>query len=753
MEERVIGRYRIIGKLSTGGMAEVYAARHELMHRYAAVKLLLPAMSARGDIVRRFFQEAQAAASIEHPGIVQVFDVGHTPGGRAYLVMEMLAGEPLSRRLQRQGALSLEATLILMRQLAGAIEAAHQRGIIHRDLKPDNLFLVPDPEMPQGERVKVLDFGLAKLLEVSSLATELTAQGAVFGTPSYMAPEQCLSAANVDGRADIYSIGCIFYTCLCGQPPFSGGGIAALMAHIGEQPVPPRQRAPAIPPAIDALILRLLEKDPDRRLPSCAALIAEIDHAVAITGIALDVPDRREGSDARDEATIRDDPTIKGTCAVLAELERSERPVTRGETCDDSGLTARAASASPMPSTRRLQARASGPRAETKRLSPSPGMAVPAVVCPQAPVPAPAEWPREPIGVPSLVPRPSAESESDARQAARGSTPTIDNGELETHLRRDGNRRLWWLGGAGLLGGLMAAGLVMGPDEESSAETEPTVLVVTEQRAKTDAMDTREEAQSPLPVIARPLTELDHLLEEAESAVSRRAWQEALRTLRAARQHQDLDARRLASVVELAQGVRAGQQHQAAFERLRAARGTQRLEKMEDAYAAIPEDSVYRAEARELYEAARHAWLEEMRQRAQRLREQGDCAALAGVVASVSRRVPEAQAEFQTQRAACVQAPERVAAENGTPGSSGGKILARVRAAQANGSPALALERCIDAWQVVARDEQLAVLCGVVACKVKNRQAARWHYNRTSRPRHRSMIAQTCLREGMDVQK
>jgi tRNA A-37 threonylcarbamoyl transferase component Bud32 len=726
MEERVIGRYRIIRKLSTGGMAEVYAAKHELIQRYAAVKLLLPEMSARVDIVRRFFQEAQAAARIEHPGIVQVFDVGHTPGGRAYLVMELLAGEPLSRRLQRQGALSLEATLILIRQLAGVIDAAHQRGIVHRDLKPDNLFLVPDPEMPQGERVKVLDFGLAKLLEASSLTTELTAQGAVFGTPAYMAPEQCQSAANVDGRADLYALGCIFYACLCGQPPFGGDGIGVMMAHVAEVPVPPRQRVPAIPPAIDALILRLLEKDPAWRVPSCAALIAEIDHAAAIAGIALDVSGQCARSAAHDDATIREDPTIKGNFAMLAELERADRAVTRGETCEDSGPPAQAANASSMPSTRRPQARASGPRPETQRLFPSAGVAVPARDCLQAPALAP---------------------------AARGSTPTIDNGEIDAHLRRDGNRRLWWLGGAGLLGGLMAAGLVMGPDEEPSGSLDPIVLVPAEERAQTADANTREETQSRSPMNARPLTEIDHLLENVESAVSHRAWNEALRTLRATREHPDMDEKRLTRVLELAQRVRAGQKHEAAFERLRAARGKQRLETMAAAHAEIPEDSVYHAEARPLCEAGRREWLEETRQRAQRLLRAGDCRALAGLVASVARRAPEARAELQAQRATCVQAPGSGGAENRVvPGSSGGKILARVRAAQASGSTALALEHCIDAWQVVARDEQLAALCGVVACKVKNLQAARWHYQRTARPQHRTMIAQGCLREGLDVQ-
>ena len=520
MEELVIGRYRVIRKLGTGGMAEVYAAKHELMDRNAAIKLLLPEMSARDDIVRRFFQEAQAAARIEHPGIVQVFDVGYTPDGRAYLVMEQLAGEPLSRRLQRQGALSLEETIILMRQLAGAIECAHGRGIIHRDLKPDNLFLVPDPDLPRGERVKVLDFGLAKLLETSTSPMELTAQGAVFGTPSYMAPEQCQSAANVDSRADLYSIGCIFYACLCGRPPFTGNGMAMLMAHIAQAPVPPRQHVAAIPPAIDALILQLLEKDPARRVPSCAALIAGLDHAVAITGITLDAGGR---DNSRARVAAPGAGAVQGTFVSMA---------------------------------------------ENGSLSPRDRTLVPAAGYLDTRALTLAESPRGLRG-PGWEPRPRAGSASDSRAAARQSMPTIDNGEIEATLGRDGrdgNRKLWWLAGAGLLSGLMAAGVAVGPDDELSGGLEPIVLMAAEQPAQ---RDTAEETPAPWPVIARPLAEIDHLLEQAEEAVSRRAWSEALQTLRAARQHPDADERRMARVLELARMVRAGQQHQAAFERLR----------------------------------------------------------------------------------------------------------------------------------------------------------------------------------------
>ena len=277
MEGRVFGRYRVSELIASGGMGQVYAATHELMKRAAVVKVLLPEMSANQNIVKRFFNEAQAAASIHHPGIVEVFDSGYTDDGQAYLVMERLYGESLDARLRRDKTLPLAMALTLMRQLAGALGAAHERGIVHRDLKPDNLFIVPDPEVPGGERIKVLDFGLAKLADFKG--SLVTMSGTVFGTPAYMAPEQCYDAATVDHRADLYAVGCILYRCLCGQTPFGSGGIEILAAQLRDQPRPPRSLAPALPPPIEAVILQLLEKKPGARIQTCQALVDAIDLA------------------------------------------------------------------------------------------------------------------------------------------------------------------------------------------------------------------------------------------------------------------------------------------------------------------------------------------------------------------------------------------------------------------------------------------------------------------------------------------
>jgi serine/threonine protein kinase len=291
MDGLICGRYRTVSKLGEGGMADVWLAKHEMIEQEAAVKLLQPHMSENQEVVRRFLKEAQAAAAIKHPGIVEIYDVGHTTDGRAYIVMELLRGEPLGERLSREGQLSIEQTTRLMRQLAGVMDAAHEKRIFHRDLKPDNLFVAPDPEVQGGERIKVLDFGLAKLASEYG-GSIVTSRGAVFGTPAYMAPEQCKDSGRVDGRADLYSIGCIFYRCLCGRPPFDyKETLALLQAQLKKIPKSPRLRRADIPAEVDALIMRLLAKEPNDRVQTCTELIAALDGDPDGTATLIDGPD------------------------------------------------------------------------------------------------------------------------------------------------------------------------------------------------------------------------------------------------------------------------------------------------------------------------------------------------------------------------------------------------------------------------------------------------------------------------------
>jgi serine/threonine-protein kinase len=264
----VIGQYKIIRKLGEGGMGTVYLGQHQLLGRKAAVKVLLPQLSQRADIVTRFFNEARAATSIQDPGIVQIFDFGFHTDQSAYIVMEFLEGEPLDARLHKLGRLPVADALRITRQCASSLAAAHAMHIIHRDLKPENIFLVRDPEVATGERAKILDFGIAKLVDDEPGKIK-TSVGALMGTPVYMSPEQCRGAGEVDHRSDIYALGCVLFHLLVGKPPFEGDGMGEIIAmQLREPPPLPSSRAPGIPPEVDALVLRALAKPVDERYQS-----------------------------------------------------------------------------------------------------------------------------------------------------------------------------------------------------------------------------------------------------------------------------------------------------------------------------------------------------------------------------------------------------------------------------------------------------------------------------------------------------
>jgi eukaryotic-like serine/threonine-protein kinase len=272
----VIGNYQIVQKLGEGGMGVVYLGQHTLLGRRAAIKVLLPMLSARPDIVNRFFNEARAVTTISDPGIVQVFDFGYHTDGSAFIVMEFLEGEPLDRRLARLGTLPVVDALRLCRQIASSLAAAHAQHIIHRDLKPENIFLVRDGEVASGERSKILDFGIAKLSDDQPGMVK-TSAGALMGTPVYMSPEQCRGLADLDHRSDIYALGCVLFHLITGRPPFEGEGMGDIIAaHIREPAPAPSSRVPGIPPNVDALVLHCLAKAPADRYQSMTELAAAI---------------------------------------------------------------------------------------------------------------------------------------------------------------------------------------------------------------------------------------------------------------------------------------------------------------------------------------------------------------------------------------------------------------------------------------------------------------------------------------------
>jgi eukaryotic-like serine/threonine-protein kinase len=283
-----VGNYVIEAKIGEGGMGAVYLAAHPLLGRKAAVKVLLPEHSKRSDLVTRFFNEAKTAASLRHPALVEVFDFGFLPNGSGYLVMDFLEGESLAARLERVAPLPPDGAAEIARQIANGVAAAHGQGIVHRDLKPDNVFLVADAELPGHERVKILDFGIAKLVLPNTVGSKgATSTGMLLGTPLFMAPEQCRGAGQVDHRADIYSVGCILYMMLTARPPFNHEGVGEILAaHLHEPVAPPRTIDPTIPEALEAITLRALAKKPDERYQTMVDLAAALTSFLYPGGVA-----------------------------------------------------------------------------------------------------------------------------------------------------------------------------------------------------------------------------------------------------------------------------------------------------------------------------------------------------------------------------------------------------------------------------------------------------------------------------------
>ena len=274
-----IGKYEIRSKLGRGSFGVVYLARDPSLDRDIAIKVLRPKHLTNRDIVQRFLQEARATARIVHPGIVTIYDCGLVEtlqGPTAFIAMELLSGESLHQRLERNGRLSAEHAIEITRQVASALEAAHRAAVLHRDLKPDNIYLVPDPAMPSGERVKILDFGLAKLGNDGHTQVQN-----VFGTPRYMSPEQCRSSAQVDHRSDVYALGCILFELIAGRPPFDGD--VRQVIELQRKGNPPRALSvvPDCPPVLDELIAEMLAKDPAARPQNMAAVQVGLARASA----------------------------------------------------------------------------------------------------------------------------------------------------------------------------------------------------------------------------------------------------------------------------------------------------------------------------------------------------------------------------------------------------------------------------------------------------------------------------------------
>ncbi len=305
---QVVANYRVGRLIGRGGMGAVYEAVHQYLGRRAALKVLHAQFTQAPELTARFVNEARAANVVQHPSVVSVFEIGQLADGTRYILMEYLDGPRLSQRIRELAQAEGEppadqanaaagpvssrvlVSVRLVRQLASALRALHEKGVIHRDLKPDNILIVKDPEASGGERAKLLDFGIAKFLSEPGQLGESpfpgvpayvkTALGALLGTPMYMGPEQWRGKGNVDCRTDIYSLGCIFFELLTGRPPYSASAIPHLMQmHVFQKPPQGLFSRPEIPSQLAELVQRMMAKEPAER-PTTAEVEEQLEQVL-----------------------------------------------------------------------------------------------------------------------------------------------------------------------------------------------------------------------------------------------------------------------------------------------------------------------------------------------------------------------------------------------------------------------------------------------------------------------------------------
>lgn len=285
-------KYLIEERLAIGGMCSVYRARHTLIGKEVAIKILKPTFAADPKLAERFEQEARASSLINHPHAVNVTDFGVAEDKLHFIVMELLDGEPISRVVQRQGPLPIKRVAHILRQVCSALDAAHAAGVIHRDIKADNIIL---SDYEGADWVTVVDFGISKILEDIKHPASMTGANLILGTPRYMAPEQC-QGNPVDARTDVYSLGVVLYEMLTGKAPFEDASATRLLLHHTSTPAPPlRRRRPDLLPEVEAVVMRALEKNPEERPQSAMELLAEFEHAARLDEAARTDPELSNG--------------------------------------------------------------------------------------------------------------------------------------------------------------------------------------------------------------------------------------------------------------------------------------------------------------------------------------------------------------------------------------------------------------------------------------------------------------------------
>src|SRR4051794_12890956 len=274
VERALAAHYEVDAEIGRGGMGVVYRAKDRRLKRTVAIKVLPPELAFRSEIKTRFLREAETAAQLNHPNIVDIYAVDEMEN-IVFFVMAYITGDNLAKRLHDHGTLSCDETRRTLRDVADALAYAHERGVIHRDIKPDNILIDAGSGRPM-----VTDFGIARA--ISDGDSRLTATGIAIGTPTYMSPEQAAGERTIDGRSDLYSLGILGYQMLTGEPPFIANSTPAILVkHISERPIPVEQRRADVPRELSRIVMTLLEKDPAARFPSAAALVNSLDGAPA----------------------------------------------------------------------------------------------------------------------------------------------------------------------------------------------------------------------------------------------------------------------------------------------------------------------------------------------------------------------------------------------------------------------------------------------------------------------------------------
>ncbi len=275
------GKYKILGMLGGGAMGKLYKAENITIQKHVAIKVMQGDFAQNEEYQQRFMREAQAAASLEHFNICTIMDYDMTEKGDAYIVMELLSGEPLSDRIKRLGTLDPMSACLIMRQLLSALGCAHAKGIVHRDIKPDNVFLVHHED--RDDFVKLIDFGVAHIEQPQIVegSKPLTQSGQIYGTPQYLSPEQA-EGSPVDYRADLYATGIILYEMLVGTPPFEGKSFLDLLVKQVREPAPHLPSNIVQSDLLDAIIQKLLAKNPDDRFSSAQDVISHLDEVIVL---------------------------------------------------------------------------------------------------------------------------------------------------------------------------------------------------------------------------------------------------------------------------------------------------------------------------------------------------------------------------------------------------------------------------------------------------------------------------------------